>query len=437
MKQVLYLALLAVVCTSNRSFGQFTLTAEINARPEFRNGFKAPKEEGADPAFFVEQRSRLYANYKEEKFELQITLQDVRMWGANGQVHKTDNAMTALAEGWGRYYFTPALSFKAGRQMISYDNQRFFGGLEWAMQGRRHDALLFMYETENKLKIHTGFAFNQNPSVAQEPVKLTGSSYPPPANGAYHAVANYKHMEYAYLNKQFDAASLSVYLVNEGRQYDVSADSLSARQTYGMMGMKEFGNFKVNAELFYQGGKVESIDLGAYMFSVSATIKTDITPITIGYDHLSGDDPTSSDKKENFAPAFGTNHAFYGFMDYFYVGNGHSNKGLQDIFLKTKFSFGEKGGSLSGHLHYFMAASDIVQTDGTNASAGLGTEVDLVYVKKLIPAVTWKLGYSHMFATESMELIKGGDASLTNNWAWTQIIFKPQLFKSKVKEDKS
>ena len=50
------------------SQAQFKLGAEIRPRAEFRNGFKTPKIEGAQPAFFIEQRSRLYFDYKTEKF---------------------------------------------------------------------------------------------------------------------------------------------------------------------------------------------------------------------------------------------------------------------------------------------------------------------------------------------------------------------------------
>ncbi|MCV9388173.1 alginate export family protein [Reichenbachiella ulvae] len=437
--KTLYLLLTALCIASFTAHAQLSITGEVNARAEFRNGFKRPILDSQDPAFFIEQRSRLYMNYKAEKFEVQFNLQDVRMWGGDGQVYKGSSAMTAIHNAWGRYYFTDAVSIKAGRQTISYDNQRFFGGLEWAMQGRQHDALLFMYEKDG-LKLHVGGAFNQNPADGAEPVRLVSTNYSSPGVNPYHATGNYKHMEYLWLNKKFESGLTgSFYLVNEGRQDMVAGvpqDTVNNRQTYGLMVGAPVGDqLTLNGEFFYQGGKVAAKrDLSALMFSVSATLKTDITPITLGIDYLSGDDTSTTDKSEAFAPAFGTNHAFYGFMDYFYVGNGNRG-GLQDIFLKTKFKVA--GGALLGHLHYFMSASDVTALDGTGtADKGLGTEIDLVYVKKLADGVTWKLGYSHMFETESMLASKTGVSGMTyttsseigtNNWIWTQLIFKPKF----------
>ncbi|UXP33293.1 alginate export family protein [Reichenbachiella agarivorans] len=423
--KTLYLVFVALLLGCFGAQAQFTLSGEVNARSEYRNGFKTPILESQDPAFFVEQRVRLYANYKMEDLEVQVDLQDIRMWGADGVVDKDYGGSFGISQAWARYYMTPKISMKMGRQIISYDNQRMFGGLEWAMQGLRHDALLFMYEDTLGLKVHVGAAYNQNPATGSEPVRLTGTYYPSfTANGPYHATGNYKHMEYAYLNKKFSAASVSAYLINDARQYGLD-DSVANRQTYGLMGMKKLGDLALNAEAFYQGGKIALSDLSAYMFSLSGTMKTSITPITIGYDYLSGQDPNSS-KNTVFAPLFGTNHAFYGFMDYFYVGNGHKG-GLQDIYLKTSFKIGK--GSLLGHVHYFLTASEVLDGAGSDIDNGLGTEVDLVYVRKLGTSGTFKLGYSQMFATDSMDAIKNiaTGSSSVNNWAWAQLIFTPKF----------
>ncbi|MFY0627899.1 MAG: hypothetical protein JXR07_16490 [Reichenbachiella sp.] len=421
MKKNLLLVLTLCLLSFQGISQEFTLTGEVNARPEFRNGFKKPILDGQDPAFFTEQRTRLYFNLKDDKYEVQITLQDVRTWGATRQIYKEDNAMFGVVDAWGKYKFTETFAFKAGRQMISYDNQRYFGGLEWAMQGRRHDALLFLYEKEG-LKLHFGGAFNQT-QTPFEYAHLTGRDY--------LGVANYKHMEYAYLNKKWEKdASISLYLVNIASQYGATSDSVASKQTLGLMGMKKLGDLTLNGEFFYQMGDINATtELSAMMFSLSGTYKTKVTPITLGYDYLSGTD-SGSDKAGSWNPDFGTNHAFYGFMDYFYVGNGNSNAGLQDFYLKTKFKVA--GGALLGHVHYFLAAAD----QDAYTDKALGTEIDLVYVKKFAPAVTWKLGYSQMFGTDTMDIIKGTpDSSSYQSWAWTQIIFKPQLFKSTAKKE--
>lgn len=112
-------------------------------------------------------------------------------------------------------------------------------------------------------------------------------------------------------------------------------------------------------------------------------------------------------------------------MDYFYVGNHANSVGLNDYFGKLSFKIKEKS-SLLIMGHYFSANAELID----NADKYLGTEVDLVFGHQLFKDVKFNLGYSQMFAAESMSLIKGGITSEnTNNWAWAQLIIKPELFK--------
>ena len=134
---------LLVLSTSTELFAQFTITGELRPRTEFRNGFKKLRESDTDPAFFIEQRSRLYLDYKKDKIWLNIALQDIRIWGSTDQIYKSDPSLQNVYEAWARYAFDERYAFKVGRQAMNYDNARFMGNLDWAQQGRSHDALLF------------------------------------------------------------------------------------------------------------------------------------------------------------------------------------------------------------------------------------------------------------------------------------------------------
>jgi hypothetical protein len=113
-------------------------------------------------------------------------------------------------------------------------------------------------------------------------------------------------------------------------------------------------------------------------------------------------------------------------MDYFYVGNHANNVGLNDVYAKAVFTTGEKS-NLLVKAHYFSANADLTG----NADAYLGTEIDVVYTQALIKNVKLNVGYSQMFASESMSLIKGGTPNdNTNNWGWVQLIINPNLFKT-------
>ncbi|AWV99544.1 alginate export family protein [Arcticibacterium luteifluviistationis] len=400
---------------------QFKLSAEIRPRSEFRNGFKTPSSEGFEPAFFVEQRSRVYFEYTEPKYKLKLALQDVRYWGEVPQIFKADVGNSFLSEAWGELMLTEKISMKAGRQIISYDNQRFLGGLEWAQQGRRHDALLFkMEDPALKSKLHLGFAFNTDDDIA-EPAFLQ-------SDGAnfYSLGGQYKTLQYAWYHKDLDGAAFSLLALNTGSQ---NADSTASnKQTLGFIGSKKAGKITFATDLYYQMGKIGTAKVSAILAGINATIKTKATPITLGYEYVSGqDDNDASGKITSFSPDYGTNHAHNGLMDYFYVGPANGNVGVQDFYIKTKFKLGK--GSLLAEGHEFLTGSEQTKESGEVLNAAMGTEIDLVYVQKIGADITFHLGFSQLFATNTMLTIRPGNLK-SNNWAWAMITFKPTLFQS-------
>ena len=404
---------------------QLVVGAQIRPRAEFRNGFKTLPGEGRSPAFFIEQRSRLFADYNSEDFQVRINFQDVRIWGSTSQVYKTDeNTLTNVYEAWGLYRASPHWSFKFGRMELDYDNARFLGNLDWAAQGRSHDALLVSYTSDSAdLRIDIGGAYNQQ---GFEPAML--------AETFYFGVNNYKTMQFIWAHKEFSRATFSALIHNDGRQVP-SDSSLALRQTYALIGSGSLGALDIGGEFYYQGGKnAIGREVSAYLLSGYATFKTAVTPLTLGFDYLSGTS-IADEKDRSFDPLYGTNHKFYGYMDYFYVGNPHGQvgniAGLLDVHVKTKFKTGAKS-SLLAHAHYFRSAADLYNpADGNLAdSRYLGTELDLVFNAKLAAYVDITLGYSQMLAGESMELVKAtpGDHTAFNNWAWFMINFNPVIF---------
>ena len=406
---------------TDQATAQFTLSAEVRPRAEFRNGFKTPRSTGDDPAFFVEQRSRIYMDYQDKKYKFRLSFQDVRLWGEIPQIFKEEDGNTFINEAWGQFYLTDNFSVKVGRQMISYDNQRFLGGLEWAQQGRRHDAALLMYENPaSKVKFHAGFAYNSDDDIP-EPAFLQrdGANF-------YSVGGNYKHLQYGWFNKTAEKWSLSLLALNAGLQQADS--SVSNKQTFGVIPSVTMGKVKLAGDFYYQTGKIGDASVNAFLAGANATFKTALTPITVGFEHISGkdDDDTSTDIT-NFSPDYGTNHKFNGLMDYFFVGPANGNVGVTDIFLKTKFKL--KKGAIIANFHHFLTGSTQLSTENNNElSSSMGTEVDLVYAVKFTPDVSFNLGYSHMFATDAMlELRPGNEKS--NSWAWMMITFKPTLLK--------
>lgn len=418
-----FTALLFLLVAGSELAAQFTLSAEVRPRSEYRNGFKTPTSEGKDAAFFTEQRSRLYMDYAEEKYKFRLTFQDVRLWGEIPQIFKQEDGNTFLSEAWGQYFVSDKFSIKAGRQIISYDNQRFLGGLEWAQQGRRHDALLFIYEDkESKTKFHAGFAYNSDDDVP-EPAKLqaVGANF-------YSVGGNYKALQYAWFNKAFDKGKISLLALNAVNQNPDSTNS--SKQTLGIIGSTGVNEkLTIGGDFYYQTGKIGQNNVNAFLGGVYATLKTSVTPLTLGMEYISGkdDDDTSSDIT-NFSPDYGTNHAHNGFMDYFFVGPANGNVGVMDIYLKSKFKL--KKGALVVNAHNFMTGSTQLDAENRELSKSMGVEFDFVYIRKLAPSVTWHIGYSQLFGTDTLLELRPGNEKM-NNWAWMMITFKPTLLKSK------
>lgn len=408
---------------SNSVQAQFTLSAEVRPRAEFRNGFKKPLEKDMDAAFFVEQRTRLNTFFSSEKFEVMISLQDVRTWGSVTQVYKADPSLQNVYQAWAAYKFNGKSKIAAGRMELDYDNVRILGNLDWASQGRSHDLVKYEYNGE-KVKFHAGAAFNQD-AVTPEPTKL--------ASTFYNVAGNYKTMQFAWFHKDWNNSGLSVLFLNNGVQA-ASDSSVYFSQTFGFYGTKKVGNVGLEYDAYYQFGKNPAgADVSAYMFAANATFwKSKPNNFTLGVEYLSGN-KTNTAKDEAFNPLYGTHHKFYGFMDYFYVGNGHANKGLIDVFAKAKFKAGEKS-SLLAHAHEFLSQTKITDESSEDMSSTLGTEVDLVYVLKLAPEVILNVGYSQMFYTDSLETIKAVADPKGASWAWVMLTIKPTLFTTKTSE---
>ncbi|MFD0798836.1 alginate export family protein [Maribacter chungangensis] len=417
LKIFLFIALFGFV---QEAFSQLEISADIRPRFEYRHGFGNLFPDNTDPAAFVVQRSRLNFDYRMEKLTMAINVQDVSVWGDTRQIDPTDrNNSFSLFQAWVNYSFNENWSTKLGRQVISYDDQRIFGELDWAMQGRFHDAALLKYH-KGTFNADIGFAFSQEGTNFEN-------------NGFFlQGAFTYKAMQYAYLKKTWESASASFLLLNTGFQDFTDAtntvpDGVFYRQTIGSHFKFPISTLNFIGSAYYQGGKSNgTTDLSSYNLALEANYKPNSVLFGLGFEVLSGTDQDGDSKNKSFFPLYGTNHKFNGFMDYFYVGNHANNVGLNDLYAKAVFKTGEKS-TLLTKVHYFGANAEL----SNNANAYLGTEIDLVYTQQLIKAVKLNIGYSHMFASESMSLIKGARPNdNTNNWAWAQLTIKPMLFTS-------
>lgn len=426
-------SLILLVGSATIAQAQFTLSGEYRPRTEYRHGFKKPVAAPGEYALFTEQRTRLKLNYQQERLGFGLTLQDVRIWGETGQINKSDG-LTSVHEAWGSVRFTDRLSLKLGRQELVYDDHRVLGSLDWAAQGRSHDAARLVFQ-DSTLAIHAGVALNQS-STVPEPAKLSSNFYQAP--GGFAALGgglpNYKNLQFMWVEKKLCRFSTTAIALNTGWQLpDTSVNYL---HTWGINPQYRFNkSLQLEGSFYYQHGKNRTDQqVSAHLASLALTYRHPTTSLTLGGDWVSGTE-IDQENSSTFDPLFGTHHKFYGLMDYFYVGNPHSQQGksvgLVDLFVKPSFKLSPKA-SLLVQGHTFFSAVAVVDSNDQTVTlpSRLGTEVDLVAVYRYAEGVTFKGGYSQMLATPTMEALKGGSGDHVNHWGWIMISLNPTFLQT-------
>jgi hypothetical protein len=151
--------ILLVLLLNNPLYSQFSLNGEIRPRAEFRQGYRTMPQPEDTPSGLISQRTRLTLGYGMDRVTTNISLQDVRIWGQERTlVHEPS---LDLHEAWIQQALNESLSLRAGRQVLQYDNQRFFAVNDWSQVAQKHDGMVMRYMSGVN-KIHIGAAFNQS-----------------------------------------------------------------------------------------------------------------------------------------------------------------------------------------------------------------------------------------------------------------------------------
>ena len=423
-----YFILLVVLCAAYLdSRAQFDVNGQVVQRTELRNGYGSLITQDTTPAAFIGSRTRLQFGYKSKGFSLYSSVQDIRTFGSTPQTKATDGFLS-IHETWGEIYIDSAWMVKIGRQELNYDNARFLGNLDWALQARAHDFVLLKYE-KNKIKVHAGGGFNQDSEKLYNNIFTTGNQY---------KVAQMVRFEYVT-----EKINTSFLFWNDGRQYltkdstgKITETGVRYMQTIGLPTLKfSFGGTTLSAFYYQQLGKdSKNKDVSAFdaSFQVSQLMKFSEEKgnqlrITAGAEILSGTDKTKASNNKSFAPLYGTNHAHNGYMDYFFVGGRHEGGvGLYDAFLRLKYDFSSKMfASLNGH--YLTAFADIYDAANVKQNKYLGSEIDVTFGYILKEYLSIQVGYSQMLASESMKILRSTAlAKDTQNWAYIMLVFRPK-----------
>ncbi|MDO4879940.1 MAG: alginate export family protein [Capnocytophaga sp.] len=414
----------------NEEKNTFEVSAQLRPRFEYRNGAYLPLSEGEAPAILVNNRTRLNFNYKNTgnyPMQFYLSLQNVNIWGQAPQIQPTDK--TGGLSVFEAYAVIPLestnkFSAKIGRQMIVLDDDRIFGSLDWHPAGRSHDAVNINWNPNEQWQIRSFFAYNQSATDVLN-VNVPSGQYFTAGAGQ-----DYQHMEALHAHYGINANhQLSLLFANLGYRTNDSADQ--NMQTFGAHYVGKSNLLTYGATAYMQTGKNASgADKSAFLLAANVGYKfSPVFGLTAGVDYLSGkasDDTSAKDK--TFNPFSGTNHKFYGFMDYYYVGFTPS-VGLLNPYLTANVRVNNKS-NLSATYHYFAPGAKY-EANGKKHSS-LGSEIDLVYNVKLQPFVSLQVGYSTYFVNDGVKSLKNRTNTRGyQDWLWCSLNINPKLFSAK------
>ena len=302
---------------------------------------------------------------------------------------------------------TKGLSFKAGRQVLLYGDQRLVGPLDWANQSRTFDALKLRYQaptwwvdafTSSVVRFKDK-EFNKSDFLDD---KATRNQF---FSGLYFSTTAL----------DFQVTDLYAFeLHEEAPKANTDFVTLGTR----MMGdPKKFNGWDYETEMAVQFGDLRGKDLNAFAGHWGAGynwMNSSWKPrLGIEYNFATGDGNAADGKIGTFQNLFPTNHPFYGYADFFSWQNVH-NPELTFMFQPTsKFSV-----KIDYHLFWaadthdaWYRANGVTQVRPINAKANSyeGSELDLTLKYKVNKNLTLQTGYSHFFAGDYLKATGAND----------------------------
>ena len=292
-----------------------------------------------------------------------------------------DPESTELDQGYLQYQRDETLS-RLGRQVITYDNQRFIGHVGWRQDRQTFDAFTIGHNIIAGLDFSYSFIGQRNRIFSDE---KDVDSEDHLFNIGYTTSAG-RLAAYAYLLEPDDDAGPSID--NYGLRFSGTADTSG----YKILYTAEYATQEQSAP----GSMDNDAD---YMHLEAGVVLSDIT-IKIGYEMLGSDDGDYG-----FSTPLATLHKFNGWADQFL---STPDEGLIDLSLSVSGKLA--GGAWTAVFHEFEADDASPEVDD------LGDEIDLSYTRPF--AERYSAGIK--FAAYS-----AGDINVDTDkfWVWFSVSF--------------
>ncbi|MCH7962852.1 MAG: alginate export family protein [Bacteroidetes bacterium] len=378
--------------------GQIQLRSELDGR-DFSNS--------THPLTFASSKIRLGVEKTfKKKLTLFIQVQDSRVFGSeSGTLANSKNL--DLHQGYVKLnkLFNWNWSIQAGRFEVSYGTERFFGAVGWHFVGRSFDGIRFVYAPKGfnlqlfglTVKESVGYIGNANPGVYPYPQEATPSR------------SIYGFWKKTKIN---DNNKLDVFGYWEIDRTKVNEETCKLfMPTLGASYWGTFGKISVISEASYQFGDMEGKEISAYLVSAITFYKVGNTKLGLGIDLLSGTNPDDASTKMNtYQATYGTNHKFYGYMDYFInIPLNTMNLGLNDFYITSFYKPNDSKWGFGANVHHFMSNQSDNITVGDNTSPTdenvFGQEIDLTVKYAFIKGTTLVWGGSVFFPGNLMKFM--------------------------------
>lgn len=374
--------------------GQIQLRSELDGRDFNHDTY---------PLTFASLRTRLGVSKSfTDRVQFFVQFQDSRVFGEEpSTLSSIDNI--DLHQGYVTLVkpFDIDLNVQAGRFEVAYGTERFFGAVGWHYVGRSFDGVRFEVAPSS-------FPFDLFALTVRDPQSYIGNAvstvYPYPSEPATsHSIYGLYKIFNISDKSRFDL--LGYYENNRARtnQDDHALKMFTLAGTYS----GKYDQLSTIVEAAYQLGKMGEMDIGAYLVSASLDYKINEISIGAGADLLSGTDNTSNDFN-TFQPTYGTNHKFYGYMDYFINIPGNTFfAGLNDFYAKLNYQPKDSKFSFGADFHHFMSNKPILVTtfqnpDGEEQNT-FGQELDLTVRYNFVKGTTITWGGSVFFPGDLMK----------------------------------
>ena len=317
-----------------------------------------------------------------------------------GQLGAEGNDRADLFQAWielGDAKSSVPLTLRAGRQLLSYDDERLIGSFDWNNLGRAFDGARLTYTGSNwSLDAFGASVVNVDDGALNESDLTNGKGRDQFFRGLY------------FSSKALEVQSTDLYALYLNESYPTGDTGFLSLGTRIKSISGKLNGFDYDFEGVLQFGDVKGKDLatGAVHAGTGYTFADEAWKPRLGieYNHATGDRNPADSNTDTFQNLFPTNHKFYGYADFFAWQN------IQNSAFRLKLA-PTKTLSLQADYHLFWLAETAdawYRANGTtkvrppapgkSGSSFVGSEFDFTVTWKPVRHLAFAAGYSHFFS---------------------------------------